>query len=568
MKLLRISRNGMELASVSLRQPVSTLGRSPTCDGVLRAPGVRPMHFLFESQGPESNRWVLFDISNDSGEGIVVGDGRVEFKGFYFEVSEGALDPADQIGGGIQRSVHQIENIAAGGGRLVESVRIRRDSGAVQEVSHLVVPASIFSRNRRMRPFEDIASIDLVLDRGAVRVELKGGKDAPGRVRHQRNSEPGELLPGNSLELGTSDWVRLELGEDDLYFRWVARVPKVPIPREVIGNPVLRLGSLVGFLIAVGAAGWIAWRVKNPREPIIQQPPRIATVEVKEAPPPPPPPPEEIPKAAPPPKAKTEVAAQQKALSSAPKFAKPAPPKAETKPGLNAPAPPSDVNTLGLLGALKPSAPKEGAGVRADQIFDDSVVSQAVTGNSGSIALKTPPSGALDLGKTGGAQKSKGDGLQALTTTMSKGADYAPKNVGPVVTSGTGGKALGSGLEGIGAMGGTGAAGAEDGSGTEVKGGLDRETVRRVIKSNRGKVQACYERALMAAPKLAGRVVTQFDISPKGVVLTAGVRNSDVQSKTLESCLVEVVKQMVFPEAPSGVGTRVIYPFVFQARNN
>jgi TonB family protein len=72
----------------------------------------------------------------------------------------------------------------------------------------------------------------------------------------------------------------------------------------------------------------------------------------------------------------------------------------------------------------------------------------------------------------------------------------------------------------------------------------------------------------MAAPKLAGRVVTQFDISPKGAVISANVRNSDVQSKTLESCLVEVVKQMAFPEAPTGVGTRVIYPFVFQARSN
>jgi hypothetical protein len=63
-------------------------------------------------------------------------------------------------------------------------------------------------------------------------------------------------------------------------------------------------------------------------------------------------------------------------------------------------------------------------------------------------------------------------------------------------------------------------------------------------------------------------VVTQFEITGKGVVLSAGLKGSSVASKTLESCLVEVVRAMVFPEAATGASTRVIYPFIFQAREN
>jgi hypothetical protein len=569
---LKISRNGLELAAVSLAQPVSTLGRSPSCDGVLRAPGVKPVHFLLEAQGSASGQWVLFDISNDSGEGVVLETGKTEFKGFFFELSEGVLDSPEEMGGAIRR------NLQGQGGTqqraqqrlsLVEAVRIRRDSGAVQEVSHLPISGPSFLRVRKLRPFEEIAGLKLLYRKGGVAIEFQATRGGPQRVTLIKNSNPGEVLPGASVELGKSDWIRMEYGPDDLYFRWVSPVARAPIPREVVGNPILRIGFLVGFLVAGGTASWVAYKIKNPSEAIQMPPPRIAKIEVKEAPPPPP-----VSESLSRPKsAQSEAAGSSAAPRVAPKGV------AKTRalparPGLVAPVPPTDVNQLGLLGALKSKAPKQGEGVRADQIFDEGMVSQAAGAKTGSIALKTPPSGALDLSKAGGQKTAQGDGLQALATTLSGKAKYSPSNVGAVV-SGSGGKLLGSGLEGLGknsslasGKGGGESLGLDDGSDSEVQGGLDRETVRRVIKSNRGKIRACYERALLSQPQLAGRVVTLFEVSAKGTVLSASVKASDVQSQTLESCLVEVVRGMAFPSSPTGASTKVSYPFVFQARGN
>jgi len=41
-----------------------------------------------------------------------------------------------------------------------------------------------------------------------------------------------------------------------------------------------------------------------------------------------------------------------------------------------------------------------------------------------------------------------------------------------------------------------------------------------------------------------------------------------VNSRMLDNCILEVVREMVFPMSATGASTRVIYPFVFQARGN
>ncbi|NDD90531.1 TonB family protein [bacterium] len=112
------------------------------------------------------------------------------------------------------------------------------------------------------------------------------------------------------------------------------------------------------------------------------------------------------------------------------------------------------------------------------------------------------------------------------------------------------------------------ATGRPEGSGFEVSGGLDRETVRRITMSYRGKLRACYERAQLSQPRLAGQVVIHYEISGKGAVLTASIKASDTNSSMLDSCLLEMVRQMMFPEAPSGANTLVSFPFTFEARSN
>lgn len=579
MRQLRITRNGLELASVSLKQPVSMVGRSPSCDGILRAPGVAAVQFMLESQGEGTDQWIIFDVSDESGEGKVVGLGKVEFRGFFFEISEAPLDPAEQLGGGIHRSLREgaASTLQAGSkSSLVEAVRIRRDSGAVQEVSHLRVPKGAL-RPKKLRPFEEIPFVELHSEREKVQLHYRTlpqkSSNSPESLRLQRNTETLVLKPNSSTELGVRDWIRLEWGGDDLYFRWVSAVAPVAVRREVIGIPFLRWGMLAGLLFALAIGGSIWWKSQKEPEPVVVAPPRVATIEVKEAPPPPPPPPVNAMPLQPQAEKSQQKQPSKSGAAAAARFEKPAPEKQRSQSGLNAPAPTTNVNAIGLLGALKSSAPAQGPGVRADQIFNDSMVTQAVASKeSGSIALKNPPSGVLGVGPSGGAPRAKGDGLQALSTTISGANQYAPSEVGAIGRPGGKGKGLGSGLSGLDSLGGDGDGKGQfagfDSSGTDVRGGLDRETVRRVIVSNRGKIRACYERALLAQPKLAGRVVTRFQISATGPVVSASMGSSDANSPTLESCLLEVVRAMEFPAAATGKPTFVIYPFVFQARSN
>ncbi len=579
MRQLRITRNGLELALVSLRQPVSMVGRSPSCDGVLRAPGVAPVQFMLESQGEGTDKWVIFDVSDESGEGKVLGLGKVEFRGFYFEITEVPLGAVEELGGGIQRSLMEGAGARLPDGRklsLVEAVRIRRDSGAIQEVSHLRVATGGIRRKRRLQPFEDLSFVEIFSEGEKVSLRFLGLPGATGPLRFHRNNEIQALKANSPIELGVRDWVKVELGLDDLYFRWVSPVAPVQIRREVIGIPFLRWGMLAGLLFALAMGGSIWLKSREEPVPVVVTPPRIAAIEIKEAPPPPPPPP---PLSVMPLQPQAEKSQQKQpsksGAASAARFQKPVAEKQRNQSGLNAPAPTANVNSLGLLGALKSSAPAKGPGVRADQIFNDSVVTQAVaSADSGSIALKNPPSGVLGVGPSGGAPNAKanGDGLQALSTTVSGAGEYVPSDVGAIGRPGGKGKGQGSGLSGLDSLGGDGDGKGQfagfDSSGTDVRGGLDRETVRRVIVSNRGKIRACYERALLAQPKLAGRVVTRFQISATGPVVSASMGSSDANSPTLESCLLEVVRAMQFPAAATGKPTFVIYPFVFQARAN
>src|SRR4051794_39917449 len=96
MKLVTISRGKLELARVHLSNPVITIGRSPTCDVILRAPGVQPMHFLIEWIGagefdPTQDTWSVADISqpmklgeDSSGEGAILSEDSVTVAGFIF----------------------------------------------------------------------------------------------------------------------------------------------------------------------------------------------------------------------------------------------------------------------------------------------------------------------------------------------------------------------------------------------------------------------------------------------------------------------------------------------------
>jgi TonB family protein len=101
----------------------------------------------------------------------------------------------------------------------------------------------------------------------------------------------------------------------------------------------------------------------------------------------------------------------------------------------------------------------------------------------------------------------------------------------------------------------------------KVKGALDANEVRQIVRSNIPDVQACYEETLRSRPGVEGRVTVQFAIGADGRVLVAVVAESSVGDATLDACVVEAVKGWVFPEPRGGGNVVVTYPFVFEAES-
>lgn len=93
-----------------------------------------------------------------------------------------------------------------------------------------------------------------------------------------------------------------------------------------------------------------------------------------------------------------------------------------------------------------------------------------------------------------------------------------------------------------------------------VKGSLDKEVVRRVVRRYIGDVQTCYDRGRKVDSELEGRVAIEFVIDERGKVPLAAVKASTLHNAEVESCLVEAVKGWKFPAPPDGK-TVVVYPF-------
>jgi len=93
-------------------------------------------------------------------------------------------------------------------------------------------------------------------------------------------------------------------------------------------------------------------------------------------------------------------------------------------------------------------------------------------------------------------------------------------------------------------------------------GELDPNTIRRYIRRKLPAIRHCYERQLVTRQDLAGTVVTQFQISPMGVV--QGASAGGMGDKSVESCVADAVRAIQFPKPKGGGMVNVRYPFIFQ----
>lgn len=609
MKILIISRGTLESARVHLRKPVIIIGRSPTCDVVLRAPKVKPVHFVVEWMGSgafnkESGSWSISDISvlsaDGAGEGVIFSEEPVSLCGFVFSCIEDSLESREVIGGRISEAI--MSETPAQLPEVLEIIHTRVDSGAIEDVRHfpLLSKRARFKVTRRAPKFV----IDWPGKGGTVLSVLL--QEMPGAEvfnRGNRISAPTTRFDNPSVvksyPLVPSDVLQVRWYGRDFFLRFVEKVEVPPVHHDPIGSSLLLKLMLIVGATALGLGVLISnTTLQKPVEGLA--PKRLVTVELPAVPTPVPVLPPTPAPTAPPVEPKRESTPEKKVQPKSKPAAKsakvPTPPKPimvqpkqvvkATQPVQAKPAAPlkavptmtpkikdmtpkiKDVTSVGFLKNLT-DQPAKGRIKQDNNELRSLVVADALTAKdqAAKIIVQAPPAAGLGE-ESGAASREKGADLGEAGSTVKGAGGYDRGAVGPDMGSGTGiardsGNEIG-GAE-IGGFGGD-SFGAGSSGGFDVSGGLDKETVRAIIKSHAREFTTCYERALVTAPNLQGRIVYEWVISPPGPVASAKLKSSNISSGALQDCVLRVVKSMQFPAARNGRATRVIYPFVFQPK--
>ncbi|MDP2344883.1 MAG: AgmX/PglI C-terminal domain-containing protein [Deltaproteobacteria bacterium] len=95
-------------------------------------------------------------------------------------------------------------------------------------------------------------------------------------------------------------------------------------------------------------------------------------------------------------------------------------------------------------------------------------------------------------------------------------------------------------------------------------GSLDPAIIRRIVREHAGQVRYCYERELTRTVGLTGKITMKWTINSEGNVTTAGVAETTMKNKAVESCLAGRVATWKFPKPKGGGFVVVSYPFVLK----
>ncbi|MBX3021689.1 MAG: AgmX/PglI C-terminal domain-containing protein [Bdellovibrionales bacterium] len=177
---------------------------------------------------------------------------------------------------------------------------------------------------------------------------------------------------------------------------------------------------------------------------------------------------------------------------------------------------------------------------------------------SAGVSADSAASSGRALGLGGGSALDKlGGGGGGTGTTM---------KVGGLGTAGKGGGS--SGYKGTGALSLGNIGNAEVGvleEESEVDGGLDKEAIARVIRSQLGQIRYCYERQLSANPDLYGKIMVKFTIGAAGSVVAQAIGNTSLNNAMVEGCILRRIAGWQFPTPKGGTNVLVTYPFLFKS---
>jgi hypothetical protein len=96
----------------------------------------------------------------------------------------------------------------------------------------------------------------------------------------------------------------------------------------------------------------------------------------------------------------------------------------------------------------------------------------------------------------------------------------------------------------------------------KVKGDLDKAIIRRYVKRNIQKLRYCYEKELIAKPKLKVTITATFVIGADGKVTSAKATGLK-DGAAVEECYGRMIEMIAFPKPKTGEVT-VTYPFTLK----
>ncbi len=136
-------------------------------------------------------------------------------------------------------------------------------------------------------------------------------------------------------------------------------------------------------------------------------------------------------------------------------------------------------------------------------------------------------------------------------------------NLGTIGKGGGGGNGSGYG-RGAGGLGGRRAKAPDVIPGqANVRGSLDKEIIRRIIRRHINEVKYCYEQELTKKAELGGRIAIQFTIAATGQVIASVMQSSTMGNARVENCVAQAVRRWEFPKPLGGGIVIVTYPFNF-----
>ena len=204
----------------------------------------------------------------------------------------------------------------------------------------------------------------------------------------------------------------------------------------------------------------------------------------------------------------------------------------------------------GILGVLKQTEGSHIASIFGRDSALGNDASDVLGGLIGNQIGEAYGVGGLGLVGTGSGGGGTGEGTIGLG------------NLGTIGKGGGGGNGSGYG-RGAGGLGGRRAHAPDVIPGqANVRGSLDKEIIRRIIRRHINEVKYCYEQELTKKPELGGRIMVQFTIAASGQVIASVLQNSTMGNARVENCTVQAVRRWEFPKPLGGGIVIVSYPFV------